>query len=85
ENGMNRIGASRLSDIARILEVPVSTLLDGDDCDAVGDRAEAFGFLRGHGAVDLLRAYNAIDDDRMRREVLAIVRSVVRLQQRQSD
>ncbi|MDV2986985.1 UNVERIFIED_CONTAM: helix-turn-helix transcriptional regulator [Methylobacteriaceae bacterium AG10] len=85
ENGVNRIGASRLSDIARILEVPVSTLIDDDDGDVVDERVEAFGFLHGHGAVDLLRAFNAIDDDLKRREVLAIVRSVVRIQQGPGD
>jgi transcriptional regulator with XRE-family HTH domain len=85
ENGVNRIGASRLSDIARILEVPVSTLLDDNYGDVVDQRVEAFGFLRANGAVELLRAFSAIDDDLMRREVLAIVRSVVRLQQRPGD
>lgn len=85
ENGLNRVGASRLSDIARILEVPVSALLDGDDGGDVEERVEAFGFLHTYGAVDLLRAFNAIDDDRTRREVLAIVRSVARLQHGQSD
>ncbi|MER2249673.1 helix-turn-helix transcriptional regulator [Methylorubrum podarium] len=85
ENGMNRIGAGRLSEIAQMLEVPVSTLLDSDDGDAVEDGVAALSFLQAHGAVDLLRAYNAIDDDRMRREVLAIVRSIVRLQQAPGD
>ncbi|MDV2988419.1 UNVERIFIED_CONTAM: helix-turn-helix transcriptional regulator [Methylobacteriaceae bacterium AG10] len=85
ENGVNRIGASRLSDIARILEVPVSTLLDDNNGDVVDQHVEAFGCLRANGAVELLRAFSAIDDDLMRREVLAIVRSLVRLQQRPGD
>ena len=42
-------------------------------------QAEVFGFLRAHGAVDLLRAFASIEDDQLRREVLAIVRSAARL------
>lgn len=46
ENGMNRVGASRLSDIARVLEVPVSTFFNSDDGGAEQEQAEVFGFLR---------------------------------------
>ncbi|UYW24866.1 helix-turn-helix domain-containing protein [Methylorubrum extorquens] len=80
ENGMNRVGASRLSDIARVLEVRVSSFYDGDEGEGE-DRAEVFGFLRTHGAIDLLRAFSEIDDDQLRREVLAIVRTVARVEQ----
>jgi transcriptional regulator with XRE-family HTH domain len=80
ENGMNRVGASRLSDIARVLEVPVSSFYDCDE-DGGEDRAEVFGFLRTHGAIDLLHAFSEVEDDQLRREVLAIVRTVVRIEQ----
>lgn len=80
ENGMNRVGASRLSDIARVLEVRVSSFYDGDEGGGE-NQAEVFGFLRTHGAVDLLRAFSEIEDDQMRREVLAIVRTVARVEQ----
>jgi transcriptional regulator with XRE-family HTH domain len=80
ENGMNRVGASRLSDIARVLEVRVSSFYDGDEGGGE-DRAEVFSFLRTHGAIDLLRAFSEIEDDQLRREVLAIVRTVARVEQ----
>ncbi|MGA4555646.1 helix-turn-helix domain-containing protein [Methylorubrum aminovorans] len=81
ENGSNRVGASRLSDIARVLEVPVSALFAGDDGGAGQEQGEVFDFLLTDGAVDLLRAFAEIEDDQMRREVLAIVRSMARLGQ----
>ncbi|MBA9070171.1 transcriptional regulator with XRE-family HTH domain [Methylobacterium sp. RAS18] len=82
ENGMNRVGASRLSDIARVLEVRVSSFYDGDEGGSE-DRAVVVGFLRTRGAIDLLRAFSAIEDDQTRRDVLAIVRGVARLKQAQ--
>ena len=83
ETGRNRIGASRLRQIADVLGVPVSTFFDGDDSDAGQEQTEVFDLLSIHGSVDLLRAFNALEDDQTRREVLAIVRGVVRLGQEQ--
>ncbi|WP_432807190.1 helix-turn-helix domain-containing protein [Methylorubrum extorquens] len=80
ENGVNRVGVSRLSDIARVLEVRVSSFYDGDEGGG-RDRAEVFGFLSTHGAIDLLHAFSEIEDDQLRREVLAIVRTVARIEQ----
>lgn len=79
EKGTNRVGAGRLREIARLLDVPVSAFFDegpggGDDV-----QAELFGLLRTPGAVELLRAFDAIDDEGRRREVLTVVRGAARL------
>ncbi|WP_437871496.1 helix-turn-helix domain-containing protein [Methylorubrum extorquens] len=81
ENGVNRVGASRLSEVGRALEVPVSTFFE--EGGALLDQAqqEVFELLRARGAVDLLNAFITIEDDRLRREVLAIVRSAARMKQ----
>lgn len=79
ENGSNRVGASRLSEIARVLDVPVSAFFDDAEGGAGAEQGEAFVFLRSEGAIDLLRAFNALEDDHMRREVVAIVRRISRL------
>ena len=80
EKGLNRVGAGRLRDIARQLEVPVSAFFDEEQVGASsGVQAEIFDMLRGHGAIDLLRSYAAIEDEQLRREVQAIVRSIARL------
>ncbi|KQQ13783.1 putative transcriptional regulator, XRE family [Methylorubrum extorquens] len=83
ENGANRVGAGRLSDIARVLGASVSLFFEEGDDAAAQEKAEVFDLLRAPGAVDLLNAFITIEDDRLRREVLAIVRSAVRMEQDQ--
>ncbi|ACA16909.1 transcriptional regulator, XRE family [Methylobacterium sp. 4-46] len=78
EKGQNRVGAGRLREIARLLEVPVSAFFE-DPSDTQGNDENVFGFLSTQGAIDVLRAYVQIEDDQLRREVLAIVRSAARL------
>lgn len=78
EKGQNRVGAGRLREIARLLEVPVSAFFD-DANNSDGPQEDVFGFLNAQGAVELLRAYTQIVDDQMRRDVLALVRSAARL------
>jgi transcriptional regulator with XRE-family HTH domain len=78
EKGQNRVGAGRLRDIARLLEVPVSAFFEEDEAVA-GHQTDVFGFLGTQGAIELLRAYATIDDDQLRRDVLAIVRTAARL------
>jgi transcriptional regulator with XRE-family HTH domain len=78
EKGQNRVGAGRLREIARLLEVPVSAFFE--EPGEAGNRDDnVFGFLSTQGAIDILRAYVQIEDDQLRREVLAIVRSAARI------
>lgn len=81
EKGQNRVGAGRLREIARLLEVPVSTFFEDSDGPTGSEQTELLGFLHAKGAVELLRAYAEIEDDQVRREVLAIVRSTAQLVQ----
>ncbi|MCG5246842.1 helix-turn-helix domain-containing protein [Methylorubrum extorquens] len=81
ENGVNRVGASRLSEVGRALEVPVSTFFEEGGALLDQDQREVFDLLRVRGAVDLLNAFITIEDDRLRREVLVLVRSAARMEQ----
>lgn len=83
EKGQNRVGAGRLSEIARLLDVPVSAFFeDGEG----GEQSEdVFGFLSLAGAVDLLRAYSAIPDEQTRRDVVSLVRTAARLSRREAE
>jgi transcriptional regulator with XRE-family HTH domain len=83
ENGTNRVGAGRLGDIARVLGAPVSAFFDEGDDAAAQEKTDVFDFLRAPGAVDLLNAFITIEDDQLRREVLALVRSAARMEQDQ--
>lgn len=69
ESGANRISASRLWDLARALEMPVSFFFeglapakDGDAIDAAGE-----GMMQNKETMDLIRAYYGLDEGPRRR------------------
>ena len=84
EKGQNRVGAGRLREIARLLEVPVSAFFEEKE-EGAAPKEDVFGFLSAHGAIELLRAYALIENDQMRRDVLAIVRTVAKLGHTQTE
>ena len=70
ETGMNRVSASRLWDIANVLDVPVSFFFEGLEEDAT--RGVNAGDIPGDiltdkEALDLLRSYYAIPENQRRR------------------
>lgn len=70
ETGMNRVSASRLWDIANVLDVPVSFFFEGLEEDAshgvqTGDIPG--DILTDKEALDLLRSYYAIPENQRRR------------------
>ena len=79
ERGANRIGASRLHELSRVLDVPVSFFFD--DTDPVRAPAIPGGFaeppaeafesdpLRRRESIELVEAYYAIDDTAVRRRL----------------
>jgi transcriptional regulator with XRE-family HTH domain len=86
ERGANRVGASRLHELSRVLDVPVSFFFD--DVDPVRAPAIPGGFaeppaeafdadpLRRRETVELVEAYYAIDDAAVRRRLLDLARSL---------
>lgn len=80
EKGRNRVGAGRLQTIADHLGVPVSSFFEDEtDEGRPLDESASLSFLGLAGAAELLRAYAAISDAQMRRDVLAVVKSAARL------
>jgi len=67
ESGANRVSASRLWDLARALEMPVSFFFDGlesaKDQSAAGDD----GLLQNKETMDLIRAYYGLNEGPRRR------------------
>ncbi|KIT17492.1 helix-turn-helix domain-containing protein [Jannaschia aquimarina] len=65
ETGMNRVSASRLWEIARTLDVPISHFFDGleDGAEADADR----DFLSDKEAMELIRSYYAIPEHQRKR------------------
>ena len=86
ERGANRIGASRLHELSRVLDVPVSFFFDDTDpvrAPAMGGfaepEAEAFTSsdpLRKQETVELVRAYFSIEDAVVRRRLLDLAKAL---------
>jgi len=85
ERGANRIGASRLFEIARVLDVPIAFFFDDVDpvrapaiADDVGTPAPMLlaDLLRHPEALELVRAYLDIPDPKLRRHVLELAKTV---------
>src|SRR5580692_7605907 len=76
ERGVNRVGASRLFDLSRVLDVPISFFFD----DMPENLATAFGAQpsrRPPGLSDTTEAF--ADDTLNRRETLELVRAYYRI------
>ena len=70
ETGMNRVSASRLWDIANVLNVPVSFFFEGLDAATSTDKSNSDmpgDILTDKEALDLLRSYYAIPENQRRR------------------
>ncbi len=83
ERGANRISASKLYEVSRVLGVPVSHFLDGLGADEGGNgkalpdaAANIMEFVRSPEGLALNRAFAAIDDQRTKRAVLDLIRSM---------
>lgn len=84
EKGTNRIGASRLQNIARVLNVPISFFFE----DAPGNEPVASGmaepqsanfvvdFLSSAEGIQLNKAFVRIKDPKVRRKIIDLVRSI---------
>jgi transcriptional regulator with XRE-family HTH domain len=91
ERGINRVGASRLFDLARVLDVPISFFFDdmpdglagsagGGSRRALGmaDAQDAFGddTMTRRETLELVRAYYRISDPNQRKKVLDLVKAM---------
>ena len=84
EKGINRIGASRLFDLANVLGVPVQffyeelPVSDGDYASGFAERpAENYAveFLGSREGLELNKAFARITDARVRRSIVELVRA----------
>jgi transcriptional regulator with XRE-family HTH domain len=83
ERGANRVGASRLYRMSRVLDVPVQFFFEG-----LGDKSAATGlaegdqtplvydFIQSSDGVSLAEAFSRIKDSKVRRRVLELVRTL---------
>jgi len=79
EKGINRIGAGRLFEIARILDVPVDFFYDGvgASSDALAEAsAPVMEFVSSNEGLQLSLAFMKIKDPKVRKRVLDLVKSL---------
>lgn len=80
EKGANRVGASRLTQIADVLGVPIPTLFDGaptaGQSQAVPEQSPRYLLAKPH-SLRLLQGFDRIDNDATRLAVLHLVESLV--------
>jgi transcriptional regulator with XRE-family HTH domain len=86
ERGANRIGASRLHDLSRVLDVPVSFFFDDMDpvrapaipagCSETGAEALDADPLRKRETIDLVSAYYRIEDPMVRRRLFDLAKAL---------
>jgi len=80
EKGVNRIGAGRLFEVARILNVPVDFFYEGVNDAAQGasetDGAPVMGFVSSGEGLQLSLAFMKIKDAKVRKRVLDLVKSL---------
>jgi transcriptional regulator with XRE-family HTH domain len=85
EKGTNRIGASRLQQIAHILQVPVEFFFEGaptglDGPTGLGEApspAYVSDFLASSEGLALTRAFTRISDPKVRRRIVDLVEAIV--------
>lgn len=74
ERGANRVSASMLVRIAKVLDVPAGSLL-GEADEGSTPRTEVFQSLGVTGAIELVNAYAKIPNGEVRRSVVHLVKS----------
>ena len=83
ERGVNRVGASRLFDLSRVLDVPISFFFDDMPeplAASYGGQAAALGTRRSFGFADGQESFGGAADEAMnRRETLELVRAYYRI------
>ena len=93
ENGSNRISASRLQQIASILDVPVSFFFDSSTAPALQgggwsgmeSTSQVLSFLGTKEGLQLTKAFMRIKDSRVRRRVVDLAEELAEQNQTHSE
>lgn len=81
ERGTNRIGASRLFNMSKIMGVPIQYFFEGLDESGHLDLAESesetlYDFIASTDGLDLAAAFSGIDDQGVRRRLIDLIRTL---------
>jgi transcriptional regulator with XRE-family HTH domain len=84
EKGVNRVGASRLQQIANVLKVRPDFFFAETSAKAVGNAgskeiANIEGFISSRDGIALSKAFTNVRDTKMRRSIVALVEQIAEL------
>ncbi len=90
EHGTNRISASRIYDLAQVLDVPVSFFFDNMDESIAGQSPRHFRHsdeipkiaadpMDKRETLELVRAYSNIEDPRVRQKIVDLMKAVAKV------
>jgi len=87
EKGSNRVGSSRLVEIATTLQIPVARLFDNavPTADAALTGTLVTELLDVPHAIPLLEAFGNISDDRLRRAIVSLVKTIIEIARNNGD
>jgi transcriptional regulator with XRE-family HTH domain len=79
ELGVNRIGAGRLEQISRLLQVPISFFFEGPDKPGENQSSPDYvsKFLTTSEGLALAKAFSGIKDPKVRRSVVNLMKAIV--------
>ncbi len=80
EKGVNRVGAGRLPQIAKIFQIPVAALFDAHADTSAGERngAAPVKLLHDRNTLKLLTAFKDISDRGIRHRLVSLVDTIAR-------
>lgn len=79
ENGVNRVGASRLNKISELLEVPIAFFFHGEGGakgGSVKNEIDTSLFTNAANSVRLLKAFSHIKSEPIQRRIIGLVKSI---------
>ena len=79
ERGSNRVGAGRLFQLSRVLDVPVGYFFSNLDSEGEPESTTELELTREHAR--FVRALSAIDDEALRRRIYALVEEISKSRQ----
>jgi transcriptional regulator with XRE-family HTH domain len=83
EKGTNRVGASRLSDLAKIFDVPIGTFFsEAKPAPKGSSRPQTIDQLTVRNEIRLLEAYQALRDRRLQSAFVALAEELARVKSR---
>ncbi|MFV0256137.1 helix-turn-helix domain-containing protein [Candidatus Liberibacter solanacearum] len=83
EKGVNRVGASRLQNISRALDIPISFFFDDPPAvcsGALSEENNIMDFLSSSDGLQLNRHFTQIKDVKVRQKIIDLVKSIVSLE-----